>query len=73
MTRAEAGRLGGLATARTHGRAFYVAIGRAGKETTIARHGVAYWEGLVARKGWHGPRRPDLARDLAAGEWLAAA
>ena len=40
---------------------------------TIQRHGVAFFQGIVQAKGWHG-RRP-LARitvDLAAGQFDAA-
>ena len=47
------------------------AIGRAGARTTIARHGVAFVRGIVAAKGWDGPRTSELVADLAAGEWLA--
>ena len=37
----------------------------------IERHGVAFFRGIVAAKGWDGPRRPELAADLAGGRWLA--
>ena len=47
------------------------AIGRTGARTTIARHGVAFFRGIVAAKGWAGPQRPELAADLAGGRWLA--
>ena len=47
------------------------AIGRAGARTTIARHGVAFFRGIVRAKGWAGPRRPELLADLAAGRWPA--
>ena len=46
-------------------------IGRAGARTTIARHGVAFFRGIVAAKGWDGSRTPELAADLAGGGWLA--
>jgi hypothetical protein len=62
---------GGVATVRTHGVAHMRAIGTAGARATIARHGLDYWRGLVEAKGWAGPRRPDLASDLAAGGLLA--
>ena len=47
------------------------AIGKAGARTTITAHGVGYWRGIVTKKGWAGPRTPDLAADLAIGEVLA--
>jgi hypothetical protein len=42
-------------------------IGTAGASVTIQRHGVAFFQGIVQAKGWHG-RRPvaSLAVDLAA-------
>ena len=49
------------------------AIGKAGARATITAHGVGYWRGIVTKKGWSGPRRPDLAADLAIGEYLADA
>ena len=48
-------------------------IGKAGARATIAAHGVGYWRGIVKAKGWAGPRKPDLAADLALGEYLADA
>ena len=48
-------------------------IGKAGARATIARHGLGHWRGVVAAKGWAGPRRPDLAADLALGGYLADA
>jgi hypothetical protein len=48
-------------------------IGRVGARATIARHGVTTFSGIVASKGWAGPRRPDLAADLARGEDLTDA
>ena len=60
---------GGFATAEKYGRWHMAAIGKAGKESTIRKHGVGYWKGLTQAKGWQQPRRPDLSRDcLAAGE-----
>ena len=49
------------------------AIGKAGARATIKAHGVGYWQGLLKRKGWAGPRTPDLAADLTVGEYLADA
>ena len=49
------------------------AIGKAGARATIARHGLDTFRGIVAAKGWAGPRRPDLAADLALGGYLADA
>ncbi len=47
------------------------AIGTAGARVTIARHGVAYFRGIVTAKGWTGRRAPDLLSDLRAGRALA--
>jgi hypothetical protein len=49
------------------------AIGMAGAQVTIRKHGLAYWRGLVQAKGWHG-RRPlaSLAVDLVAARVDAA-
>ena len=47
------------------------AIGWAGARTTIERHGVAFFRGIVAANGWAGPRKPELLADLAGGGWLA--
>jgi len=62
---------GGAATVARHGTAHMAAIGRAGARTTIDRHGVAFFRGIVAAKGWAGPRKPELLVDLAGGRWLA--
>ncbi len=62
---------GGQRTVERYGVANVRTIGRTGARATIARHGVGYWQGLVKAKGWAGPRRPDLAADLALGEDLA--
>jgi hypothetical protein len=48
------------------------AIGTAGAQVTIRKHGLAYWRGLVQAKGWHGRRPVSLAVDLAAGQVDAA-
>ena len=40
----------------------------AGAQATIAKHGVAYFAGLMQRRGWEGRRRDDIRLDLAAGE-----
>jgi hypothetical protein len=63
-----AGAHGGATTFVRHGSAHMRTIGTAGARTTIQRHGVAFFQGITARKGWHG-RRPvaSLAVDLAAG------
>ena len=47
------------------------AIGKAGARTTIERHVVAFFRGIVRAKGWDGPRKPELADDLAGGRLLA--
>jgi hypothetical protein len=49
------------------------AIGTAGASVTIERLGVAFFQGIVQAKGWHG-RRPLalLTVDLAAGRLDAA-
>jgi len=65
------GQLGGMRTLERHGRAHFVAIGRAGYRATVKAHRVAYVNGLLKAKRWDGPRRPDLATDLAAGRGLA--
>jgi hypothetical protein len=48
------------------------AIGTAGAHVTIQRHGVAFFRGITARKGWHGRRPVSLRTDLAAGRVDAA-
>ena len=54
-----------------YGAAHMRTIGSAGTRATIRAHGVGYWQGLLKRKGWAGPRTPDLVTDLAAGRYLA--
>jgi uncharacterized protein len=44
MSRQEAGRMGGLATARSRGREFYEDIGRRGGESTARSHGKDFYE-----------------------------
>ena len=63
--------LGGNACAIKHGRWHYVAIGKAGKESTIKKHGLAYWRGITTGKGWQQPNRPDFTRDMSAAGELA--
>jgi hypothetical protein len=65
------GQLGGLKTLERHGRAHFVAIGKAGYRAAVKAHGVAYVNGLLKANRWDGPRRPDLLADLAAGRVLA--
>ena len=65
------GQLGGMRTLERHGRAHFVAIGRAGYRAAVKAHGVAYVNGILDAKRWTGPRRPDLGADLAAGRVLA--
>ncbi len=62
---------GGAATVARHGAAHMATIGKAGARATIALHGVAFFRGIVAAKGWAGPRKPELLTDLAGGRWLA--
>lgn len=54
MSRAEAGRKGGLSTRDRHGRAFFGQIGRIGGkkggETTKRRHGIEFYQ-QIGRKG----------------------
>lgn len=61
---------GGTVTAERYGRLHMKAIGRAGAQVTIARHGVGYWQGLVKAKGWHGAIRDSLLTDLAYGQTM---
>ena len=71
-SRARAAARGSCAGAAAgHGTAHMAAIGKASARTTIARHGVACFRGIVAAKGWAGPREPELVADLAGGRWLA--
>jgi hypothetical protein len=65
------GQTGGLATYQRHGSAHMRAIGKAGYRAAVANHGVAHVAGILAAKGWHGPRQPDLLADLRAGRLLA--
>ena len=58
---------GGAVTAARHGANHYRAIGRAGAQATIRKHGVAFFQGVVTRKGWPGRRPVSLTVDLAAG------
>ena len=62
---------GGARTVARYGAQHMRAIGKAGARATIAKHGLATFKGIVAAKGWAGPRRPDLLADLAAGRDLA--
>ena len=54
MSRAEAGRKGGLSTKSRHGREFFGEIGRIGGkkggETTKRRHGIEFYQ-QIGRKG----------------------
>ena len=54
MSRAEAGRKGGLATKQRHGSEFFGEIGRLGGkkggQTTKARHGVEFYQ-RIGRQG----------------------
>jgi hypothetical protein len=63
---------GGTRTASLYGSTFYRTIGKAGARATITRHGLGTYLGIVTAKGWTGSRRPDLAADLAIGDYLAA-
>ena len=64
---------GGARTVALYGAQHMRTIGKAGARATIQAHGVGYWRGIVEAKGWAGPRTPDLAADLALGEYLADA
>lgn len=65
---------GGRVTADRYGRFHMAAIGKAGAQVTIQRHGVAYFQGLMTRKGWEGVRPASCPSfDLALGRVLAAA
>ena len=52
---------GGQRTVERYGVAHMRTIGKAGARATIARHGLATFRGIVAARGWAGPRTPDLA------------
>ncbi len=62
---------GGLRTVALYGHQHMRTIGKAGARATIAKHGVGTFRGIVAAKGWTGPRRPELLADLAVGRDLA--
>ena len=57
---------GGAVTVSRHGSHHMRAIGTAGAHVTIDRHGIAFFQGIVQAKGWHGRRPVSLAVDLAA-------
>ncbi len=65
------GQTGGMTTFARHGVAHMRAIGKAGYRAAVEAHGVGYVNGILDAKRWRGPRRPDLAIDLAAGRVLA--
>ena len=58
---------GGAVTVARHGPAHMRTIGTAGAQATIRKHGLAFFQGIVKQKGWHGRRPVSLAADLAAG------
>src|SRR6476620_5739249 len=62
---------GGAVTAARYGTHHMRAIGKAGARATSTRHGVAYFNGLMTRKGWNGRRLDSVITDLAAGRALA--
>ena len=64
---------GGARTVALYGPQHMRTIGKAGARATMKAHGVGYWQGLLKRKGWAGPRRPNLVADLVLGESLADA
>ena len=63
---------GGLATVDRYGVTHMRTIGKAGRAAYVAKYGRASWVALMEKKGWQ-PRRPDLAVDLALGDYLADA
>jgi hypothetical protein len=65
------GQTGGLTTFQRYGSAHMRTIGKAGYRAAVKVHGVAYVNGILDAKRWHGPRRPGLLTDLAAGRVLA--
>lgn len=66
MTVAEAGRKGGVETARTHGREFYEAIGRAGGQKVARERGSKFYS-EIGRKGGEAVSR-DRAHMAAIGQ-----
>lgn len=56
--------MGGQATASRYDHWHFATIGRAGKESTIKRHGVGYWRGITKAKGWGRPRQLCFDTDL---------
>ena len=52
MSKAEAGRLGGMATRRRHGTEHYRTAGRKGAETTLARYGIEHMR-QIGKAGFH--------------------
>lgn len=62
---------GGYATSQKYGPHHMRALGKAGAQVTIQRHGLGYWRSIMGHKGWSGRRVESLARDLHAGKLLA--
>ena len=63
---------GGTVTAQRYGAQHMRAIGRAGAQVTMERHGVAYFQGLMHRRGWRGRRFDSVQLDLFAGSVYAS-
>jgi hypothetical protein len=51
LTKAEAGRLGGMATKQRHGAAHYRAAGKKGAQATLAKHGPEHMR-VIGRRGF---------------------
>ncbi len=64
---------GGPRTVALYGAQHMRESGIAGARATIRAHGLATFKGIVKAKGWTGHRTPDLAADLALGEYLGDA
>jgi hypothetical protein len=62
---------GVVATVTTHGSHHMRVIGQTGARVTIARHGYAFWRGLMDAKGWQAARQVNFLDDLRAGRVLA--
>ena len=64
---------GGRATADKYPSHHFRAIGKAGAQATIQKHGYGYLAGILKAKGWQGRRQESLVHDLAVGavyaEW----
>jgi hypothetical protein len=58
---------GGTANVARHGTHHMRVIGTAGAYAPIRKDGIAFFQGIITAKGWHGRRRLSSAVALAAG------